>query len=227
MKPIHIIAGLLALVAGALALYATKGSTLHRRSGMVFFFAMLVMTSSAVFMASFVNPNRVNVVAGVVTFYLVCTGLLTVRRPVEQMRGLCIALMLLALAGSAYAFTLGMEAVQSTRGLVDGIPAPPIFMFAMVAGLGCLLDARMLLAGRIDGGHRLARHLWRMSFAMWIATMSFFLGQAKLFPSPIRKSGVLAVPVVLVLVAMIYWLQRVLRGKTQGKARISTQSTST
>lgn len=227
MKPIHIIAGLLALLSGAVALYAPKGSPLHRRSGMVFFFAMLVMTSSAVLMASLLRPNRINVVAGVVTFYLICTGLLTVRRPLEQIRGLSIALMSLAMAASAYAFTLGMQAVHSAAGVVDGIPAPPIFMFAVVAGLGALLDARMLLDGRIEGRHRLARHLWRMSFAMWIATMSFFLGQARFFPTPVRKSGVLAVPVVLVLIAMIYWLQRVLRKKTQGKVRISTQSTST
>ena len=33
MKWIHIIAGLLALASGAVALYAPKGSTLHRKSG--------------------------------------------------------------------------------------------------------------------------------------------------------------------------------------------------
>ena len=49
-----------------------------------------------------------------------------------------------------------------------------------------------------------------MGFAMWIATASFFLGQAKFFPEPIRKSGLLAIPVLLVLVVMLYWLLRVL-----------------
>ncbi|MGH8077447.1 MAG: DUF2306 domain-containing protein, partial [Lysobacter sp.] len=200
MKWIHIVAGLLALASGALALYAAKGSSLHRKSGMTFVVAMLVMTSSAVLIAAFLRPNKVNVIAGVLTFYLVCTGLLTVRRQVDQMRGLATGFMLMALAGSAYAFALGFEALNSASGKVAGIPPQPLFMFGTVALLGAMGDARMLWARSIQGPRRIARHLWRMSFAMWIATASFFLGQAKLFPEPIRRSGLLAIPVVLVLV---------------------------
>lgn len=210
MKWIHIIAGLLALIAGAVALYAAKGSTLHRKSGMIFVIAMLVLTSTAVVMAAFLSPNRVNVVAGVLTFYLVCTALLTVRRPVGQTRRLVTGFMLLALAGSAYAFFLGFDALNTADGKVDKVPAPAIFMFAIVGLAGALLDARMLWARSLHGVHRLARHLWRMSFAMWIATMSFFLGQAKFFPEPIRKSGLLVIPVMLVTVLMLYWLGRLL-----------------
>ncbi len=210
MRWIHIIAGLLALASGAIALYAAKGSPLHRKSGMVFVIAMLLLTSSAVLMATFLSPNRLNVVAGVTTFYLVCTALLTVRRPVEQARGLATGFMLLALATSAYAFTLAFEAANSASGKVDGMPPQPLVVFGVIALLGALLDARMLWAGSLQGAHRLARHLWRMGFAMWIATASFFLGQAKFFPEPIRKSGLLAIPVLLVLVVMLYWLLRVL-----------------
>lgn len=206
---IHIIAGLLALTSGAIALFSIKGSRLHRRAGMVFFVAMLVMTSSAVLMAAFLRPNRVNVVAGVLTFYLVCTGLLTLRRSVDQARGAFAGFMGLALAGSTYAFSLGVEGMNSANGIVDQVPWPALFMFGTVGLLGALLDARLLWAGRIEGAHRLARHLWRMSFAMWIASSSFFLGQAKFFPEPIRKSGVLAIPVLLVLLMLIYSLARV------------------
>lgn len=209
MKWIHIVAGLLAIASGAVALYAAKGSPLHRRSGMLFVIAMVVMTSSAVLMAAFLRPNRVNVVAGVVTFYLVCTGLLTVRRQVEQMRGLMTGFMLVALAGSAYAFALGIEGLNSVGGTVDKVPPPPLFMFGAVALLGAFGDARLLRARSIQGARRIARHLWRMSFAMWIATASFFLGQAKLFPAPVRQSGLLAIPVLLVLAMMLYWLVRV------------------
>lgn len=210
MKWIHIIAGLLALAAGAVALYAAKGSPLHRRSGAVFAGAMLVLTSTAVFMATFLSPNRGNVVAGVLTFYLVSTSLLTVRRSVAQSRRLVAGFMLVAFAAGAYAVGLGIEAARSATGTVDRIPAAPLFMFAVVGLLAASLDARMLLAGHIEGAHRLARHLWRMGFAMWIATASFFLGQAKFFPAPIRQSGVLAIPVLLVAGALVYWLVRVL-----------------
>lgn len=49
-----------------------------------------------------------------------------------------------------------------------------------------------------------------MGFAMFMATGSFFLGQAKIFPEPIRKLPLLAVPVLLVVVTVLYWIVRVL-----------------
>jgi hypothetical protein len=213
MKLIHILAGLLALAAGAIALFSAKGSLLHRKSGLGFAGAMLVLTATAVVLAVFVSPNRVNVIAALLTFYLVGTGLLTVRRDVEQARAALTGFMLLALAGSAYAFGLALEAMGNGNGRVDGIPAAPLLMFGMIGLLGGALDARLLLAGSIQGPHRLARHLWRMGFALWIATMSFFLGQARHFPPAIRKSGLLALPVLLVLAMLVYWLVRVLRRK--------------
>jgi uncharacterized membrane protein len=210
MKSIHILAGLLALLAGAIALFSAKGAPLHRRSGSAFAVAMLVLSATGLVMAVLVSPNRVNVIAALLTFYLVGTGYLAVRRSLEPARGLLTGFMLLALCASGYAFSLAFEAIASATGRVDGIPAPPLLMFGSVGLIGGLLDARLLLAGRIDGAHRLARHLWRMGFALWIATMSFFLGQARHFPTPIRKSGLLAVPVLLVLVTIVYWLMRVL-----------------
>lgn len=210
MKWIHIIAGLLALASGAVALYAAKGSTLHRKSGLAFVVAMWVMTSSAVLIAAFLRPNPVNVVAGILTFYLVSTGLLTVRKPVEQMRRVATGLMLAALVASVYAYALAFEAMNSPTGTVGHVPPQPLFMFGVVGTLAVLGDARLLWAGSIQGAARLARHLWRMSFAMWIATASFFLGQAKLFPAPIRQSGLLALPVLLVLGLLAYWLVRML-----------------
>ena len=50
-----------------------------------------------------------------------------------------------------------------------------------------------------------------VSFALFIAAMSFFLGQAKVIPKPIRIPGLLALPVLAVLVTMLYWLWRVRR----------------
>lgn len=211
MKAIHIIAGLLALVAGAVALYAAKGSPLHRRSGRVFAAAMFAMTVTAAVIAQFFSPNRVNVVAAVLTFYLVATGVLTVRRTVPQMRALATAFMLVAVAIGAHALALAVEGVTSATHRIDGIPATPLFMFGTVALLAAWGDLRMLAAGRIEGPRRLARHLWRMSYAMWIATMSAFLGQAKFIPEPLRKLPLLVTPVLLVLVVMIYWLAKVHR----------------
>jgi hypothetical protein len=48
-----------------------------------------------------------------------------------------------------------------------------------------------------------------MSYALFVATMSFFIGQAKVIPPALRIPGLLALPVVAVLVTMLYWLWRV------------------
>ena len=210
LKPMHIIAGLLAITAGAVALYAVKGSTLHRRSGMIFAIAMLTMTSSAVTMAAFLRPNIGNVIVGLLTFYLVSTGLLSMMRSVAQARALLTGLMFFGLTVGALAYMVGFDAVRNANGMLDGIPVQPMFAFGAIGILAALLDVRMLWAGSIEGKHRLARHLWRMGLAMWIATASFFLGQPQVFPEPLRHAmGVRAIPVLLVLAVMLYWLGRV------------------
>jgi hypothetical protein len=213
MKWIHIVAGLVSLVAGFMALYSTKGAPLHRRAGMAFAVAMMVMTSSALLMAVFMAPNRGNQVAATLTFYLVATSLLTVRRTVAQSRHLLAGFMVVAAGVGLYGMALGFEALGNANGAVDKIPAPPLFMFGVVALLGAALDARMLLAGHIEGKHRLARHLWRMTYALWIATTSAFLGQARQIPEEYRDFRLLAIPVLLVTIALVYWLVRVLRGR--------------
>jgi hypothetical protein len=48
-----------------------------------------------------------------------------------------------------------------------------------------------------------------MCFALFIATMAFFLGQANVFPKALRIPALLAVPVLAVLLCMLYWLWRV------------------
>ena len=214
MLPIHITAGLLALIAGGIALYAAKGSWLHRRSGIVFVAAMLVMSSTGAIMAG-LKPDRGTALGGVLVFYIVITSLLTVRRTVTQARGLLTGLMIVALLLGITEFLLGFAAARNANGRLDGYPAALYFVFGSVAFLCAIGDARMLRAGAIEGAKRLTRHIWRMSFAMWMATASFFLGQAKVFPEPLRHAfGLRAIPVVLVLVVMVYWLVRV-RSKRQ------------
>jgi hypothetical protein len=48
-----------------------------------------------------------------------------------------------------------------------------------------------------------------MCTALLIAAFSFFLGQAKVFPKPIRILPLLMIPPLVVLVALLYWLWRV------------------
>jgi len=206
---VHIVAGSVALLAGAAALIAFKGGTLHRRSGLLFVISMLLMTSTAVVMAAYLRPNIGNVIAGVLTTYLVLTGLLAVKRTPPHARAWSIGLMLVAFAVGGSAVWLGWTALANPRGAIDGIPAPAFFMFATVGLMAAALDARVLRVGELQPRQRLARHLWRLGYAMWIATLSAFLGQADLFPPEVRASGVLLLPLGLVTATLLYWIVRI------------------
>ena len=77
-----------------------------------------------------------------------------------------------------------------------------------------MADFKAMRVGGLRGAARLRRHLWRMCVALFIATGSFFLGQAKVFSPAIRESGLLPVPVFVVLAVMVYWLWRVRARRT-------------
>jgi len=212
LVPVHVVAGATAIVSGFVALYALKGARLHRKSGMLFVCAMLTMALTGAGMAAF-NGNVGNVVAGLLTTYLVTTALITVRPATSALRRVAVVAMLIALALGVTCVTLGFEALASPKGAKFGIPFPVFFMFGTVAVLASIGDVRMIRAGGLRGVPRLTRHLWRMCYALWIATASFFLGPrarvAKVLPEPLLKPALLALPVLLVLVVMFYWLWRV------------------
>lgn len=130
--------------------------------------------------------------------------------------------MLVALAVGLTSLVFGFEALASPDGKGrDGMPPFPFFMFGVVGTMAAVLDMRMIRSKGLKGASRLARHLWRMSFALFIAALSFFLGQADEFPEAIRIFPLLALPVLAVQITMVYWLWRVLaRRSLRGKVPV-------
>jgi hypothetical protein len=205
----HICGALVGLLSGTAALIFRKGFRYHRAAGNVFFVSMLVMSASGAAIAAFIKPNMGNVFGGVVTFYLVATGWLTVLRK-EKETGLAeFGLLLVALAAGAGGLTYGWEAAHSATGLKEGYPPAPYIIFGCLSSLSAASDVRMLIRGGVSGPARIARHLWRMCVAFLIAALSFFLGKQQHFPQAIRGSQILNVPMILILIIMIYWLVRV------------------
>jgi peptidoglycan/LPS O-acetylase OafA/YrhL len=151
-------------------------------------------------------PERISVIAGMLTFYLVITALLTVRRPARKFRWMEVGAMVFALIVGLLSITFAVQGLSA--GNTNGI-APMGFIFGAVALLAALGDVRML-ARSIPWAQRIARHLWRMCFALWIAAASFFLGQSDEFPEALRIMPLLCTPVLLVLLLLFYWLARVL-----------------
>ena len=204
---VHIVAGGFVLVLGAIALCATKGGTLHRTSGILFACAMLTMAIAGVMMAPLrgVAP-AVNIPAGLLTAYLVITALTALRPRSAGSRLVDLGAMLVAFALGLINLGFGLEALAVKR---NGIAAFPFLLFGVVALLAAASDLRMMRSDGIGGAARLARHLWRMCFALFIAATAFFLGQPGAFPKALRIPALLGLPVLTVLVIMLYWLWRV------------------
>ncbi len=208
--PAHILAGGLALVFGYIALYATKGATLHRKVGILFVYAMVTMSLSGALMDALTAGRiSVNVVAGLVTFYCVTTALLTVRPRGRQANRVDVLAMLFAVATGILAFGSAFEMVS--RGRPE---ATPSIIFGIVALLAASGDVRMMRAGGVQGRRRIARHLWRMCFAMWVAAASFFWGPPERVPEVIRIPALQAFAVLLPIFAMSYWLWRLRSRRT-------------
>jgi len=206
---IHILAGALALLFGYVALFATKGSRLHRKSGRLFVYAMLTVALGGFVIAAGGNvAPAINVPAALLTAYLVVTSLTTIRPPRPGSRALQVWALLVALGVGFSSLAFGFEAVAN-GGSRYGMPAFPFFLFGIIALLASAGDLRVLRSGSPQGATRIARHLWRMCFALLIAALSFVIGQADEFPPALRIMPLLALPMLVVLGALFYWLWRV------------------
>jgi uncharacterized membrane protein len=207
LVPFHVTAGVIAIVAGFVALYVLKGGKLHRRSGRIFVYAMLVMSLSGAVMAVGRAGAAINIPAGLVTAYLVITSLATVRPPSAGSRPLDRAAMV-----AAFGLGAGSLLAAITGGARGGM-AYPLVMFGILALFAGVGDLRMIRAGGLHGTPRLRRHLWRMCTALFIAAGSFFLGPVRRIPEPLRIPALRLIPLV-VLVTMAYWLWRLRRRRT-------------
>lgn|ERR1700690_1455876 len=205
---LHICAGTIGCLSGFVAVWLLKGSRRHALAGMVFVISMLSLAASGAFLAV-LRSQPTNVLGGALTFYLVATAWLTARRK-EGKPGIFDWIALLVVSTLAvFEATWGLEAARSPTGLKFGYPIGPYLFIGSVAVLATIGDVRMLMRGGISGTQRIARHLWRMCFAWFIASASIFLARQQLFPAIMRKTGALFFLSFLPLMLMIFWLIRI------------------
>lgn len=222
LLPMHIAAGGLAIVFGAMALIAKKGGTIHRRSGLLFVCAMTLLGVTASLLGFRKSPTDPNVSAGFMTVYFVGTAWATVRLTSSWARRVPAVTLVIPVGLALGAIARGVEAFNSPRGVLNGVPFQMHFFLATVLILAAAGDVRMVWRGVPRGGARLARHLWRMCFALFIAAGSFFSIRervAKVLPEPLATAPMRALPILLLFAAMFYWLWRVRRRPTLVSAR--------
>src|ERR1700741_1677645 len=198
-----------------------KGSPRHVLAGKVFVASMLTMAVGAVYLAiTRHQPN--NIGGGILTFYLIGTAWLTARRRDGETSRFDWVAMLIPLAIGIFTWMVGIKVVLSGASSQDGVPVGMTFFTGSVCLLAAAGDGRMLVCGGVLGAKRIARHLWRMCFGLFIAAGSFFLGPSN---RPLRllsavgigqhlspalfNTTLYSILSVLPLMILIFWLVRV------------------
>ncbi|HTT21581.1 MAG TPA: hypothetical protein VMG82_21820 [Candidatus Sulfotelmatobacter sp.] len=205
---LHITGGMIGLFSGCVAMIYRRGSRGHRISGDVFVVSMLIMGACASCLASMKHqPN--NFFGGLITFYLIVTAWLTGRHGERETNPLEWGAMVFAFVVGGSLMTLGVLVARREAAKQPGVPLGVYFFMGSITLLAAAGDLHMLLRGTISGSARLVRHLWRMCFAWFMATGSFFIGQQHVFPAALRKQALLVPLAFMPLGLLIYWWLRV------------------
>ena len=205
---LHIAGGIVGLLSGTVAMMYRKGSRGHRAAGNVFVVAMLIMGACGSTLALMKHQTN-NVFGGLLTVYMVTTAWLAGHRRDGETSIFDWGALVFGLAIGGSLVTLGVLVANGQAPPQAGVPLGMYFFMGTIPLLAAAGDIRMLVRGGISGTPRIARHLWRMCFGLFIASGSFFLGQQQVFPPAIRKQYILAPLAILPLVLLIYWLVRV------------------
>ena len=144
LLPVHILAGGLAIVLGAVALAVSKGGAVHRRSGLLFVYAMLTMGISGSILAARQSLTNTNVLGGFMSAYFVVTALTTVRPVSVWTRRLNSGALVVAIALSAIEIGLGVKAVASPGGTINGVPFFMMFLLGTITALAAAGDIRTM-----------------------------------------------------------------------------------
>jgi uncharacterized membrane protein len=204
----HICGGTLGVLSGTVAIFLRKGSRQHALAGTVFVMSMMALGGSGAYMA-ILKMQPGNILGGLFTCYLVATSWIAAKRKQVSTGIFDWGALLLVSALTIAELTLGLEAATSPTGMKYGYPPGPYFFIGSVALIAATGDVRMLIRHGISGTQRIARHLWRMCFAFFIASASIFLARAHLFPAFMRRTGMLYLLSLFPLLLMIFWLIRI------------------
>ncbi len=211
----HIAAGGTAILAGYAAVSVRKGERLHRAFGNAFALAMLIMAGMAFYLAivfqGVLPGQKGNIIAAILATYLVTTGWMAAKQKdaaIGTFERWALAVIVLVCGLSLF------WSIEAARlGKFDGYRPVYYFAFTGITALLAAIDLSVILRGGVSGVQRIARHLWRMSFAFFFAAGSFFLGQQKVMPQSMHGAWYLTVLGLTPLAVMIFWLIRIRFGQ--------------
>lgn len=215
---IHVAGGMVALVSGAVAVCARKGGAMHTSAGTWFCVSMFVLGITASILGPLKSPPD-SPVGGIMVCYFVATAWMTARRR-SGTAGMfekiaCAIVLVIAAAIIGEGFRLALTSTAHSG------PPGPIVLFVLggICLLAGLSDLKFI-RGKLSATQRISRHLWRMCFALFIATGSFFLGQQDVLPMAVRGSPILFVLAFAPFALMLFWLVRVRYSRMFGQLKL-------
>jgi len=206
---IHFAIGSLSLLAGCAAFLLPKGRPAHVAAGRGFAISMLLLCASGLYM-SITREIVFTVFLSLFAAHSVTTGWLAAVRRSGQMGMLERALALLIAGVGLASLVTGMWVMNTASGELDGLPPVGFFSLGGVAILIAMIDLQALIRRTVSSKHRIARHVWRMGFSMFIATFIFFFGNNHVLPEVLRAEVVLIIPVLGVALATLITVVRAL-----------------
>lgn len=207
---LHIISGGIALLAGPIAMFNQDGGQLHRRSGIIYFYSMMVIFVSSIVL-SIVRENWFLFMVGIFSCYLVLTGyralalkMLHRGQKAEKIDWFILIISLLAGLGLMVMGVWLLWSKGNSFGLV-----PLAFGGVMLSGVK--EDYHRFTVPPTEKNHWLLKHITGM-MGGYIATLTAFLVQnVQTNPSFMAWLA----PTMLITPLIIYSTNKIRKGKSK------------
>jgi len=205
---IHTPAGTIVLVTAVIAMFAKKGSALHRKAGACFTVSMMVMLVSGI-AAAYLKNSIGDMMLGVIVMYTVFTAWLTAHHKKNE-TGLLEVTALIWVVGfaiTAFSISMGWREVEAR------------FVYLIWGGLAVLCalgDIRNLYYSGLPGPQRIIRHVWRIGFSLVWAALAFTDKIVKMMGADLNSMQdeqlilIVAIPTILILITILYWITKIL-----------------
>ncbi|MDE8603608.1 hypothetical protein M3I01_011965 [Marinomonas sp. RSW2] len=205
---IHAPAGTLVLVSAVVAMFAKKGSALHRKAGSYFTVFMMVMLISGI-VAAYLKNSIGDMMLGAIVLYTVFTAWLTVHHKKYETGFLEVTALIwiVGFAITAFFISMGWQEVETP------------FAYLIWGGLAILCalgDIRNLYCLGLSGTQRIIRHVWRIGFSLIWTALAFTDKIVKMMGANVKNMQeeqllfIVAVPTLLILLTILYWITQIL-----------------
>ena len=218
---VHVVIGTLAVMAGAVALAVRKGARSHIWAGRIFAVTMgWASAIGAVLGIVEFTDFYITFHAGILGVTLILSGWMTARARSGRLGSVSVGVGVLNALNTAGLVAASAYAASTSESTLFGFHASDYLFLGLMTAVALIGDVSLIFRKALSEKHRIARHLWRMGLGFFIAAGSAFTGPgAVVFSEAVRNSGLLALPELIIIILVVFWLLRTLLAKPKAYAR--------